>query len=54
MFWDALEAAALERGVPINALVAKIDAERLDAAQRPNLTSALRQWLFSLERGSND
>jgi len=46
MFWNALEAAARERGCPLNALVAKIDVERLDAGQPPNLTSAIRQWLF--------
>ena len=47
MFWRALEAAARERGLPVNALVAEIDAERLDAARTPNLTSAIRQWLFA-------
>jgi len=31
MFWSALEQAARERGCPVNALVAEIDAERLDA-----------------------
>jgi predicted DNA-binding ribbon-helix-helix protein len=46
MFWGALEAAARERGVPVNALVAEIDAARLEAARVPNLTSAIRQWLF--------
>ena len=46
MFWGALEAAARERGCPVNALVAEIDAARLDADQPPNLTSAIRQWLF--------
>ena len=46
MFWRALETAARERGVPINALVAEIDAARLEAARPPNLTSAIRQWLF--------
>ena len=50
MFWVALEAAARDRGCPINALVAEIDAERLDAARTPNLTSAIRQWLFDRER----
>ena len=53
MFWHALEAAARERGCPLNALVAEIDVARLDAAQPPNLTSAVRQWLFALEQGSN-
>jgi predicted DNA-binding ribbon-helix-helix protein len=46
-FWSALEAAAGERGCPVNALVAEIDAERLGAERVPNLTSALRQWLFA-------
>jgi predicted DNA-binding ribbon-helix-helix protein len=52
MFWDALERAARERGCPINALVAEIDAERLGARPPPNLTSAIRQWLFSRPTGS--
>jgi predicted DNA-binding ribbon-helix-helix protein len=47
MFWRALEAAARERGCPVNALVAEIDAARLGADQPPNLTSAIRQWLFA-------
>jgi len=46
VFWRALEAAAKDRGCPVNALVAEIDAERLDAPRTPNLTSAIRQWLF--------
>ena len=46
MFWRALEAAAKDRGCPVNALVAEIDAERLEAHRTPNLTSAIRQWLF--------
>ena len=45
-FWRALEVAARERGRPVNALVAEIDAARLDADRPPNLTSAIRQWLF--------
>jgi predicted DNA-binding ribbon-helix-helix protein len=46
MFWKALEKAARERGCPVNSLVAEIDAERLSARPTPNLTSAIRQWLF--------
>jgi predicted DNA-binding ribbon-helix-helix protein len=46
MFWKALEAAARERGCTINALVAEIDAARLHSRSPPNLTSAIRQWLF--------
>ena len=46
MFWRALEAAAWKRGCAVNALVAEIDSARLEAERVPNLTSALRQWLF--------
>ena len=47
MFWQALERAAQSEGLPVNALIARIDAERLDGpGQAPNLTSAIRQWLF--------
>ena len=47
LFWRALDTAAQEAGLPINALVARIDAERLDAPSPPNLTSAIRQWLLA-------
>lgn len=50
LFWRALEVAARERELPINALVAEIDAARLDAERPPNLTSAIRQWLFARAR----
>jgi predicted DNA-binding ribbon-helix-helix protein len=46
VFWRALEEEARQRGVPLNALVAEIDAARLEAERPPNLTSAIRQWLF--------
>jgi len=46
IFWSALERAAATTGQPLNALIAHIDAERLEAASPPNLASALRQWLF--------
>jgi predicted DNA-binding ribbon-helix-helix protein len=54
MFWRALEAAARERGCAINALVAEIDSERLEAERVPNLTSAIRQWLFERSSESLD
>lgn len=47
IFWHALEIAARDRATPVNALVAEIDAARLEVIAPPNLTSALRQWLFS-------
>jgi predicted DNA-binding ribbon-helix-helix protein len=46
MFWEALERAAVSAGQPLNALIARVDAERLEAPNPPNLASALRQWLF--------
>ena len=51
MFWNALEKTARERGCPVNAIVAEIDAARLDAPSPPNLTSAVRQWLFANASG---
>ena len=51
VFWQALEGAARELGMPINALVARIDAARIEVDRPPNLTSALRQWLF--DRATN-
>ena len=54
VFWRALEEAARERGCPLNALVAEIDVTRLDAEQPPNLTSAIRQWLFERGSGSSE
>jgi predicted DNA-binding ribbon-helix-helix protein len=53
VFWHALEAAARERRCPLNALVAEIDVARLDSDQPPNLTSAIRQWLFERRSGSS-
>jgi len=53
VFWRALEEVARERRCPLNALVAEIDAARLSAEQPPNLTSAIRQWLFARSSGSN-
>lgn len=50
MFWSALERAAQDEGLPVNALIARIDVERLETpGGAPNLTSAIRQWLFLRE-----
>jgi predicted DNA-binding ribbon-helix-helix protein len=46
VFWDALKAAAEAEKVPLSALVARIDAERIEQRQPPNLGSAVRVWLF--------
>jgi predicted DNA-binding ribbon-helix-helix protein len=54
MFWRALERAARDEDLPVNALIARIDVERLDTpGGAPNLTSAIRQWLFLRQRGPN-
>jgi predicted DNA-binding ribbon-helix-helix protein len=47
IFWHALEVSARDQALPVNALVAQIDAARLDVDSPPNLTSAIRQWLFA-------
>lgn len=46
VFWDTLRAAALAQNIPLNALVARIDAERIMAPVPPNLASAVRCWLL--------
>lgn len=46
VFWAALEAEAARQALPVNALVARIDVERMEACDPPNLTSAIRQWLW--------
>lgn len=51
LFWTALEAAARDDGLPLNALIARIDAERIETRPAPNLTSAIRQWLLARHRG---
>ncbi len=47
LFWAALERAALEEELPLNALVARIDAERSQSDNPSNLASAVRCWLFA-------
>jgi predicted DNA-binding ribbon-helix-helix protein len=45
LFWDLLRRAANDEGVPLNALVARIDAERIQAETPPGLAGAIRLWL---------
>ena len=47
VFWDMLCAAADDAGIPINALVAQIDAERIEAETPPGLAGAVRIWLVT-------
>ncbi|HEU4651133.1 MAG TPA: ribbon-helix-helix domain-containing protein [Croceibacterium sp.] len=45
LFWDLLRQAAEREGLPINALVARIDAERIAVPRPPGLAGAIRLWL---------
>ena len=45
-----LRDAAHARSVPVNAIVAQIDVERLDADEPTGLASAIRQWLVGQQR----
>ena len=47
IFWAALDATAADMELPLNALIAEIDAIRITADTPPNLASALRTWLFA-------
>ena len=47
LFWELLKTAAQAEGVPINALVARIDATRIVAGTPPGLASAIRVWLVA-------
>lgn len=46
LFWAALEGAAIARSLPLSALIARIDAQRIATSDPPNLASALRSWLY--------
>jgi len=46
VFWEALKRAAEEESLPISALVARIDAERIAGPVAVNLASAIRVWLM--------
>lgn len=45
LFWDMLQAVAEREGLPLNAIVARIDAERIEAEHAPGLATAVRLWL---------
>ena len=47
LFWQTLEGAAQARALPLSALVAEIDALRVQASDPPNLASALRTWALA-------
>ena len=47
LFWDMLRLAAAELDLPLNALVAQIDVERMQADDPPGLAGAIRLWLVA-------
>ncbi|MDN3646747.1 ribbon-helix-helix domain-containing protein [Pontixanthobacter aestiaquae] len=53
LFWDMLKEAAATDGLPINAVVARIDAERIKSETPPGLASAVRIWLVARRFGAN-
>ena len=44
-YWTLLRAVAASERLPVNALVARIDAERIEADPSPSLAGAIRLWL---------
>ena len=53
VFWDALKIAAESRVLPVNALIAQIDARRIESANPPNLASTIRVWLMENALGGS-
>jgi predicted DNA-binding ribbon-helix-helix protein len=51
LFWQMLLDAAQREGLPINALVASIDNQRIKSPTPPGLASAIRVWLVVNARG---
>lgn len=54
LFWNLLCRAAAEEGLPLNALVARIDAQRIGSTTPPGLASAIRLWLAARWLGPLD
>lgn len=54
LFWEMLREAAEQDGTPLNALVARIDAERITAETPPGLAGAIRLWLMARVSGLAD
>jgi predicted DNA-binding ribbon-helix-helix protein len=53
-FWAALEAAAADAALPLSALVARIDADRIAGPAPANLASTIRVWLFKRAQAAKD
>ena len=47
LFWAVLEARARAEQLPLSAVIARVDAERVALPDPPNLASAVRCWLLA-------
>ena len=47
LFWELLKQAAARENLPLNALIARIDEERIRAETPPGLAGAIRLWLVA-------
>jgi len=54
VFWDLLRDQAEVQGLPINAVVARIDVARLEAEEPTGLASAIRQYLVAQMRSGDE
>lgn len=54
LFWELLREAAEMRSIPLNALIARIDAERLEADEPTGLAGAIRLWITADLRSRPD
>lgn len=45
LFWELLQRVAERQGLPLNAVIARIDAERIKAEHPPGLATSVRLWL---------
>lgn len=55
LFWEMLRDAAEAEEIPVNALVARIDEERIAADTPPGLAGAIRIWLVArMKKGDLD
>lgn len=45
LYWELLKQAATKSDLPINAVVAQIDAARIMVEEPPGLATAIRLWL---------
>ncbi len=53
LFWTLLREASEAENLPINALVGRIDAQRIAADQPPGLAGAIRCWLVARMMAAN-